>query len=101
MRLNNGGGLGSYTFSGQYTGNSVADLLLGYPSRASRALGDTRNPMFNKAFAGFLQDDWKITRTLTLNLGVRYDLLTPLVSANDRMVSFDPATGVIQLAGNP
>lgn len=101
MRLNNGGGLGSYTFSGQYTGNSVADLLLGYPSKASRALGDTRNPMFNQAYALYAQDDWKITRTLTLNLGVRYDLETPLVSADDRMVSFDPATGSILLAGNP
>ncbi len=101
MRLNNGGGLGSYTFSGQYSGNSVADLLLGYPSKASRALGDTRNPMFNQAYAAYLQDDWKVTRSLTFNLGVRYDILTPLVSANDRMTSFDPATGAILLAGNP
>ncbi len=101
MRLNNGGGLGSYTFSGQYTGNSVADLLLGYPNKASRALGDTRNPMFNEAYAAYLQDDWKITKRLTLNLGVRYDLMTPLRSADDRLVSFDPATGSILLAGNP
>ncbi|HEX4273788.1 MAG TPA: TonB-dependent receptor [Bryobacteraceae bacterium] len=101
MRLNNGGGLGSYTFSGQYSGNSVADLLLGYPSKASRSLGDTRNPMFNRAYAAYVQDDWKITKTLTLNLGLRYDLETPLVSADDRLVTFDPATGTILLAGNP
>ena len=101
MRLNNGGGLGSYTFSGQYSGNSVADLLLGIPSRTSRSLGDTRNPMFSKAFAAFAQDDWKITRTLTLNLGARWDIQTPLVSANNRLVSFNPATGAILLAGSP
>ena len=101
MRLNNGGGLGSYTFSGQYSGNAVADLLLGYPSKTSRALGDTRNPLFSRAFAAYVQDDWKITRRLTFNLGVRYDLQTPLVSADDRLVSFEPSTGTILLAGDP
>lgn len=101
MRLNNGNGLGTYTFSGQYGGNSVADLLLGDPSKASRALGDTRNPMYNDAFALYIQDDWKITKTLTLNLGARYDVLTPLVSADNRLVNFNLATGAIELAGDP
>jgi hypothetical protein len=101
MRLNNGNGLGTYTFSGQYSGNSVADLLLGFPSKASRALGDTRNPMFNEEFAAYLQDDWKITKSLTLNLGVRYDIETPLRSADDRLVSFNLVTGAIELPGNP
>ena len=101
MRLNNGNGLGTYTFSGQYSGNSVADLLLGYPSKASRALGDSRNPMFNSVYALYVQDDWKLSKNLTLNLGLRYDLQSPLRSADDRLVSMNLVTGAIELAGNP
>jgi len=101
MRLNNGNGLGTYTFTGQYSGNSVADLLLGIPSKASRALGDSRNPMFSSAYALYIQDDWKVSRNLTLNLGLRYDLQSPLRSADDRLVNMDLVTGAIQLAGNP
>ncbi len=101
MRLNNGNGLGTYTFSGQYSGNSVADLLLGYPSKASRALGDSRNPMFNSVYALYVQDDWKLSKNLTLNLGLRYDLQSPLRSADDRLVSTNLVTGAIELAGNP
>ena len=101
MRLNNGNGLGTYTFSGQYSGNSVADLLLGDPSKASRALGDSRDPMFNAVYALYVQDDWKVSKNLTLNLGVRYDLQSPLRSADDRLVNMNIVTGAIELEGNP
>lgn len=101
MRLNNGNGLGTYTFTGQYTGNSVADLLLGIPAKASRALGDSRNPMFSSVYALFVQDDWKVSKNLTLNLGVRYDLQSPLRSADDRLVNMNLVTGAIELEGNP
>jgi outer membrane receptor protein involved in Fe transport len=101
MRLNNGNGLGTYTFTGQYSGNAVADLLLGIPSKASRALGDSRNPMFSSAYALYIQDDWKVSSKLTLNLGLRYDLQSPLRSADNRLVNMNLVTGAIQLAGNP
>jgi outer membrane receptor protein involved in Fe transport len=101
MRLNNGNGLGTYQFTGQYSGNAVADLLFGIPSKASRALGDSRNPMFSSAYALYIQDDWKVSKNLTLNLGLRYDLQSPLRSADNRLVNMNLATGAIQLAGNP
>jgi len=101
MRLNNGNGLGTYTFTGQYSGNALADLLLGTPSKASRALGDSRNPMFSSAYAAYIQDDWKVSKNLTLNLGVRYDLQSPLRSADNRLVNLNLVTGAIQLAGDP
>jgi outer membrane receptor protein involved in Fe transport len=101
MRLNNGNGLGTYQFTGQYSGNAVADLLLGIPSKASRALGDSRNPMFSSAYALYIQDDWKVSKNLTLNLGLRYDLQSPLRSADNRLVNMNLVTGAIQLAGNP
>lgn len=99
MRLNNGGGNGNFSFTGEYSGDSIADLLLGYPRSASRALGDTRNPMWNESFALFLQDDWKVTPRLTLNLGARYDLETPFRSSHDRLVRFNPDTQAIEIAG--
>ncbi|MBI4471803.1 MAG: TonB-dependent receptor, partial [Acidobacteria bacterium] len=100
MRLNNGGGVGDFRFTGEYTGHGMADLLLGYPRRTSRSLGDTRNPLWSESFALFLQDDWKVTPRLTLNLGVRYDLQTPNRSTHDRLVRFNPDTGNIEIAGN-
>ncbi|MBI4471802.1 MAG: TonB-dependent receptor [Acidobacteria bacterium] len=97
---NNGGSLGDFTFDGGYTGNGLADLLLGFPRRTSITRGDSRNVYYRNTFAGFVQDDWKVTSRLTLNLGLRYDLLTPIVSAADRMSIFNPQTGAIEIAGN-
>lgn len=100
MRLNNGGGRGDFTFTGEYTGNGMADLLLGFPRRTSRSLGDTRNPLWSESFALFLQDDWKVTPRLTFNLGVRYDLQTPYRSSHDRLIRFNPDTRKVEIAGS-
>lgn len=47
----------------------------------------------------YLQDDWRATRSLTLNLGVRYDLFTPFTEKYNRYTNLDWATGAIQIAG--
>lgn len=68
------------------TGNSIASALLGYPSS-----GNTQNVtlgMFSrKYYAGFVGDDWKITRKLTVNLGLRYNVYVPFSERYDRMNS--------------
>jgi hypothetical protein len=86
--------LGQFTFSGFFTGNAVADMLLGYYSGASvfqpagfSVAGRSGNPrQFNfQYFAPYVQDDWKVSSRLTLNLGLRWDYRTIPYETNDRM----------------
>jgi hypothetical protein len=71
-------------------GNSIASLLLGTGSSGSliQAFKDAAAQSWYTAL--YLQDDWRITNKLTLNLGVRYDLDTPRTERFNRMNYFDP-----------
>jgi hypothetical protein len=68
-------------------------------SYADGLLGLTQSTQLTNVFfvdqrlwmlAGFAEDDWKVTRKLTLNLGLRYDFATPALEANNQMANFDP-----------
>jgi outer membrane receptor protein involved in Fe transport len=83
---------GSVRFRGRFTGNPWADFLLGYVSDAQLSnvyVVDQRHWTTSL----FLQDDWKATSKLTLNLGLRYDFITPALEAQDRQTNFIPEGG--------
>jgi carboxypeptidase family protein/TonB-dependent receptor-like protein len=97
---------GQFSFSGQFTqnpvdgsgGSSLADMLLGLPisARISTVIELGNRQHVPSAFA---QDDWKVNRHLTLNLGLRYDYFSPIVEAHNRQSNFDYATGTLVQAG--
>jgi hypothetical protein len=69
---------------GYSSGVSLASLLLGYPNNGS--VNWTDYPFWSQHyFAPWVQDDWKITKKLTLNLGLRWDLATPEVERHNKM----------------
>jgi hypothetical protein len=81
-------------FNGAYTGDPVADLLMGVPftTRTSLGSGPTENlRMWYQAY--YVQDNFKVNRKLTLNYGLRWEHRAPPVEANNRVGSFDIATG--------
>ncbi|HWS90835.1 MAG TPA: TonB-dependent receptor [Pyrinomonadaceae bacterium] len=92
---------GNYNGIGPHdTGSALANFLLGYrPGFITR--GDPGGPYFqsNKEIAFFVQDDWKATPNLTLNLGLRYDIFTAPTERFDQQANFDPATRTMIVAG--
>jgi hypothetical protein len=66
----------NFTINGFATGNSMADFFLGIASNYTRA-NSAYDYMVSWEGAGFFQDDWKVSRRLTLNLGLRYFLQQP------------------------
>lgn len=80
----------SYNTYDAASGNSVASFLLGTATSGSASI----NSVYfwsQHYYAPFVQDDWKVTPRLTLNLGVRYDLNAPPVERHNRAdYAFDP-----------
>ena len=80
------------------TGHPFASFLLGLPNRVQRDFVDTY-PEVQIHFVGFFaQDDYRVTRNLTLNLGLRWDLLTSPVEKSNRQTNFSLTDGLIHLA---
>lgn len=82
--------LGSFSFTGRYTGNAFADFLLGDLAGSSRAIAPLSATPVNDRYGFYVQDDWKVTPRLTLNLGLRYDLPTLFQNTQGNMANWYP-----------
>ncbi|PYU20569.1 MAG: hypothetical protein DMG32_22105, partial [Acidobacteria bacterium] len=116
----NNGALGSINFSGIFTncnpsgqtvppascpagtpassgagGYGGADFYLGLPINYGRGVSGGEWGQRASVFGAYLQDDWRATNNLTLNLGVRYEAHTPWVEEHDHQVNFDLMTGQV------
>lgn len=90
---------GNLGFTGQFTGNALADFMLGYVRSAE--LSNVHIVNQRRYSTGFyVQDDWRATDRLTLNLGLRYDFMSPSYEADNRMANFDPVSGTLVFAGD-
>jgi hypothetical protein len=87
--------LGQFNFTGRFSGTNndyaaaIADLLMGFPTRYRQ----DSNTVFNqwqRMYFAFVQDDWKVTRRLSLNLGVRYEFATPPRERDNQWANFIP-----------
>lgn len=96
----NSGEYGAILFGGSFSGDPGADFFLGYPEATGKGVssGGSWHQM-SWTFAGYGQDDWRITQDLTLNLGLRYQAYTPWVELNNRQDNLDLISGQIEYAG--
>jgi Carboxypeptidase regulatory-like domain len=99
--LTNGFGDGFFLMFGSYTGDATADLLLGQIGGGihdQTFLGATTGRRW-KMFRPFVEDDWRVTNNLTVNLGIAWSLTTPITEAEGRQANFDFTTGQYLIAG--
>jgi len=100
-----GNARGSITFLGGVAlpaSTALEDFFAGDPFKASVQVGDPRRQIHNWAYGLFVQDDWRVTRTLTLNAGLRYEFSSVIKEAHNLLGNFDPnsSTGLIQAGTN-
>ncbi len=90
---------GSYSFTGKFTGNAYADFLLGLPATVTRMEPYATQYNRSRDWAGYAQDDFKVSARLTLMYGLRYEYNGPAYARDGNMYSFDVTTGKIVVPG--
>ena len=88
------GGVGLAVFGGS---SPLEDFLGGAPLKSSVEVGNPTIQLHNWQYAGFFQDDWRATKTLTINFGVRYEYSTVPQEAHNLLGNFDPNVGMVQV----
>jgi outer membrane receptor protein involved in Fe transport len=64
------------------TGFGLASFMLGIPESAGRVIGNTEGDMYGNTYSLYVQDNWRFSPRLTLNLGIRYDYASPMINRN-------------------
>ncbi len=101
---------GSFVFTGLYTAQYVngaavpgtgfdfADFLLGTPQQASVQYGVNDYHFAANSWDLFIQDDWRVRGNLTINVGLRYEYVSPFTEQNHRLANLDAAPGFVAVA---
>jgi len=90
---------GQYIFTGAFTatnpnnttasGDAFADFLLGLPQDTSRTVGFAQGYLRENTYAGYFQDDWRVSQDFTLNFGVRHEYFAPFTDARNQLLNLD------------
>ena len=87
--------------NGAFSGSTpLEDFLAGDPRQATFLAGDPTRNLSQWLFAGYAQDDWRITPKITLNLGFRYEYQAVPTEANNLLGNWDPTAGFQQVGKN-
>lgn len=89
---------GTFAFQRNWTNHSVGDLLLGLLQTSTRTAETTRSYLRSFSMGAFFNDDFKVARSLTLNIGLRYELDLPPVDRYGRASNFVTNLGKIVLS---
>ncbi len=96
---------GNYQFNGSFTGNDFADYLLGYGQNYSEDAVKNAGQWNNVSWALYIQDNFRATNRLTINMGLRWDGIPHTYEASNQMANFYPglynANNAAVFATNP
>jgi Carboxypeptidase regulatory-like domain len=92
---------GLFTFNQNiFTGSSFGDFLLGIPNTTYFAVTGPRNNAGGAQTGVYGQDEWRVNDRLTVNFGLRWELLPPFVDVNGIQANFDPQTNAVIVNDN-
>ncbi|MPY89614.1 MAG: TonB-dependent receptor plug domain-containing protein [Luteitalea sp.] len=85
---------GFFSFDGNYSGDNLGDFLLGLPQETRVGASELIPTalLWTNDFSLYVQDDWRLTDRLTLNLGLRYELVDPPLDVQGTVTNFNPET---------